>query len=160
MFYVVLSRRFLAWQVFLGVGSLAWGVVLPANANPPNFVTPAAAQLAQAPTVPPQQLQANAEAFVDALFSQKYDQAWQYLAPDAQAENPPAVLEKKREIFVKRTGDFHHRVSSRADGLVIVVNVAFSKLTDDLIVIMEPGGKIMGVDFPAAPNDASAQPPS
>ncbi|AFY60825.1 hypothetical protein [Synechococcus sp. PCC 6312] len=163
MFNVMFSQQLPAWQASLGLASLAWGlsgIVFPVAATPIHSPNTESWQLAQAQPVPPQQLQANAEAFVDALFTQKYDQAWQYLAPQTQAENPPAILQRKREIFVKRTGDFRQRLSSRVDGAIIVIKVEFSKLTDDLIVIMEPDGKVLGVDFPAAPNDASAQPPS
>ncbi|MDS3861815.1 hypothetical protein RIF25_13480 [Thermosynechococcaceae cyanobacterium BACA0444] len=163
MFNVMFSKQLPAWQTSLVLVGLTWGlsgITAPAKAIPSNSVHPLSSQLAQAQPVPPQQLQANAEAFVDALFAQKYDQAWQYLAPQTQAENPPAILQRKGEIFVKRTGDFRQRVSSRVDGAIVVIKVEFSKLTDDLIVIMEPDGKVLGVDFPAAPNDASAQPAS
>lgn len=159
----MINRLSPVWPASLAVVGLIWGgsgIAQPVHAMPADLVSPASAPQTSTKPVSPQQLQANAEAFVDALFSQQYDQAWKYLAPQAQTENPPAILQRKQEIFIKRTGDFRQRLSSRIDGEIIVVNIEFSNLTDDLIVIMEPGGKIVGVDFPADPNDASAQSPS
>jgi hypothetical protein len=136
-----------------GLGLVLWQ--LPTRAIPVSFPL-----IVQAQVVPPQQLQANAEAFVDALFAQKYDLAWQYLAPKVQDENPPNILQRKHDAFLKRTGPFRQRVSARVSGEVVVVKIKFSKLTDDLILIMQPNGKIIGVDFPADDNDISAQPPA
>lgn len=162
MLNVVFSRQLLAGPVTLALTGLTWGLSgtgLLANANSAPLVNAPACQLSQAQAVSPQQLQTNAEAFVDALFAQKYDQAWQYLDPEIQDENPPNILQRKHDAFLKRTGPFRERISTRVSGEVVIVKVKFSNLTDDLILLTEPNGKIIGVDFPADENDISAQPP-
>ncbi len=123
---------------------------------------PSPVYLAESETAPitPGQLQANAEAFVDALFAQEFDQAWTYLAPQTQSENPPRVLMRKSRAFIKQTGEFQQRLSSRVAGEIVVVNIKFANVTDDLILIFDNQGKIFGIDFPASEDDLSAQPPT
>ncbi|MDG2991198.1 DUF3887 domain-containing protein [Candidatus Synechococcus calcipolaris G9] len=96
------------------------------------------------------QFQANAESFVDYLFAANYDQAWEYLGPVTQSENPPRVLMRKNRAFLKRVGDFQRRLDSRVNGNVVAVSLEFAKVTDSMILIFDENAKIIGIDFPRA----------
>ncbi len=148
------------WQQLVGVTGVLMAVFTPGLvlAHPQGGSTFYLAEAEQNPPTPGQ-LQANAEAFVDALFAQKFDQAWTFLAPQTQSENPPRVLMHKSRAFLKETGDFKQRIGSRVEGEVVVVNIQFANLTDDLILIFNQDRKIVGIDFPASADDLSVQPP-
>ncbi|WP_460193361.1 DUF3887 domain-containing protein [Thermosynechococcus sp. FA-CM-4201] len=100
----------------------------------------------------------TAEQFVDALFGNNFDLAWSYLHPQLQKEFPPKRLEQRKAMFLKRVGAYKERLGSESNGNIVSVKVAFAKVTDTLIVIMDSNGKITGIDFPATPDDLSAQP--
>lgn len=100
----------------------------------------------------------TAEQFVDALFGNNFDLAWSYLHPQLQQEFPPKRLQERKARFLKRVGAYKERLGSESNGNIVSVKVAFAKVTDTLIVIMDSNGKITGVDFPATPDDLSAQP--
>lgn len=94
------------------------------------------------------QFQANAESFVDLLFAADYDQAWEYLGPVMQSENPPRVLMRKNRSFLKRVGDFQRRLDSTVNGNIVAVKLEFAKVTDSMILIFDENAKIIGIDFP------------
>lgn len=53
---------------------------------------------------------------------------------------------------------YKERLGSQINDNIVSIKVAFSNVTDTLIVMMDSNGKITGIDFPAAPDDLSAQP--
>ncbi|URR34594.1 DUF3887 domain-containing protein [Thermosynechococcus sp. HN-54] len=108
--------------------------------------------------VNPQAQVQTAEQFVDALFGNNFDLAWSYLHPQLQQEFSPTKLEQRQASFLKRVGVYKKRLGSRINGNIVSIKVAFSNVTDTLIVIMDSNGKITGIDFPAMSDDLSAQP--
>ncbi len=99
----------------------------------------------------------TAEQFIDALFSNKFEQAWAYLNPLLQQEITPQQLRQRQQAFLKRVGAFQNRIDGQLDGNIASIKVAFSNVTDTLILIFDESGKITGVDFPANPESLSLQ---
>ncbi|MFN4278637.1 hypothetical protein [Thermosynechococcus sp.] len=100
----------------------------------------------------------TAEQFLDALFGNLFDLVWSYLHPQLQKAFPPKRLQEGKARFLKWVGAYKERLGSESNGNIVSVKVAFAKVTDTLIVIMDSNGKITGVDFPATSDDLSAQP--
>ena len=100
-----------------------------------------------------------AEQFVDALFSNNFKQAWTYLSPVLQGQITPQQLQQRQQFFLKRVRAFNNRLGTKLDGNIASVNIAFSNVTDTLILIFDDSGKITGVDFPANPESLSIQSP-
>lgn len=151
-------------HLFLGVAFLSGALSLHSQAisgprspqsslshHPPLMLSQDSPETSSEAAIDPalaEKLQANAEAFVDALFAADYDQAWKYLGPVTQSENPPRVLMRKNRSFLKRVGDFQRRLDSEVNGNVVAVKLEFAKVTDRMILIFDENAKIIGIDFP------------
>ncbi|MDR7922475.1 MULTISPECIES: hypothetical protein [unclassified Thermosynechococcus] len=108
--------------------------------------------------VNPQDQVHSAEQFLDALFGNHVDLALSYLHPQLQREFSPKKLKQRQANFLRRVGVYKERLGSQINDNIVSIKVAFSNVTDTLIVMMDSNGKITGIDFPAAPDDLSAQP--
>lgn len=135
----------LVWAFLGGVSSSLWPAIARGE-------SPAVINISEQTQVQ------TAEQFIDALFGNNFDLAWSYLHPQLQKEFPPKRLKQSKERFLKRVGAYKERLGSKSNGNIVSVKVAFAKVTDTLIVIMDGNGKITGIDFPATPDDLSAQP--
>lgn len=94
--------------------------------------------------------------FVQALVDGRFVSADSFLNPDLQAEIPPASLQSKWLNLQSRTGGFvrmREVLPSEQSGemKLVMVTVEFTRLTDNLYVILDRNNAIVGVDFPTEP---------
>jgi hypothetical protein len=104
-----------------------------------------------------------ARRFVQAVADGRFVSAGGYLSTDLQEEIPPAALQRKWQFLQRRTGDFVgvrgvKRSEHTSDMKLVMVTVAFRRLTDNLYVILDNANEIIGVDFPIEPPPADAAP--
>ncbi|MEB3321820.1 MAG: DUF3887 domain-containing protein [Synechococcaceae cyanobacterium] len=97
--------------------------------------------------------------FIQALVEGRYVSAGGFLNPDLQEEIPPASLQRKWQKLERLTGDFvrirriapsEHTPAMK----LVMVTTEFSRLTDNLYVILDSSNEIIGVDFPTEPAPA------
>jgi hypothetical protein len=98
-----------------------------------------------------------ARQFVEAVSTGNFITANSFLSPDFQKEIPPEALQRKWLGLQRITGNFV-RVGravesgeSTPDTRLVLVNVEFNRLTDNLFVILNGSNQITGVDFPEEP---------
>lgn len=94
--------------------------------------------------------------FVRAISTGNYITAESFLSPDFQKEIPPAALQAKWQQLQRETGNFVRvgravEAERTAEARLVLVNVQFNRLTDNLFVILNANNQIVGVDFPEAP---------
>ncbi len=94
--------------------------------------------------------------FVRALSTGNFITAESFLSPDFQKEIPPAALQAKWLQLQRETGSFVRvgravEAERTPDARLVLVNVEFNRLTDNLYVILNANNQIVGVDFPEAP---------
>jgi hypothetical protein len=98
-----------------------------------------------------------ARQFVEAVSTGNFITANSFLSPDFQKEITPEALQRKWLGLQRITGNFV-RVGravesgeSTPDTRLVLVNVEFNRLTDNLYVILNGSNQITGVDFPEDP---------
>jgi hypothetical protein len=98
-----------------------------------------------------------ARQFVEAVSTGNFITANSFLSPDFQKEITPEALQRKWLGLQRITGNFV-RVGravesgeSTPDTRLVLVNVEFNRLTDNLFVILNGSNQITGVDFPEEP---------
>jgi len=94
--------------------------------------------------------------FVRALSTGNFITAESFLSPDFQKEIPPAALQAKWLQLQRETGSFVRvgravEAERTPEARLVLVNVEFNRLTDNLYVILDANNQIVGVDFPEAP---------
>jgi len=94
--------------------------------------------------------------FVKALSTGNYITASSFLSPQFQKDIPPASLQAKWLALQALTGSFVKlgravEAESTADSRLVLVNVVFNRLSDNLFVILDANNQIVGVDFPDSP---------
>jgi hypothetical protein len=94
--------------------------------------------------------------FVQAVVDGRFVAADSFLSPDLQSEIPPASLQRKWLNLQTRTGNFvrvREVLPSEQSGemKLVMVTVEFTRLTDNLYVILDRSNAIIGVDFPTEP---------
>jgi hypothetical protein len=94
--------------------------------------------------------------FVKALSSGNFITAESFLSPDFQKDIPPAALQSKWLGLQRETGTFVRvgravEAESTPEARLVLVNVEFNRLTDNLYVILNANNQIVGVDFPETP---------
>ncbi len=97
-----------------------------------------------------------ARRFIQALIEGRYVYAGSFLNPDLQTEIPPASLQKKWQNLQRLTGNFVrvrkiNRSEHTPDMKLVMVTTEFTRLTDNLYVILDSANEIIGVDFPTEP---------
>ena len=99
--------------------------------------------------------------FVQALSTGNFITAQSFLSPQFQKEVTPASLQAKWLNLQRLTGSFVQvgrvvEAESTPDARLVLVNVRFNRLSDNLFVILNPENQIVGIDFPqdAAPAPA------
>jgi hypothetical protein len=98
-------------------------------------------------------IQENAEKFVDAVSNGKYGVARGYLAPEFKKTILPETIKQRWMAILATTGPFKQRSNSRvvksASGAdLVLVNLEFERENRSFMIIFNPLGKIVGVDFP------------
>lgn len=96
----------------------------------------------------PNDIQQKAEAFVDALSKKQFDKATKDLNRDMKQEWSSINAQEYWQTLQKSTGKFEKRVKSTVDENLVLVTIQFNKVTEDLFVIFDSQGNIVGVDFP------------
>jgi hypothetical protein len=102
-----------------------------------------------------------ARRFMQALIEGRYVYAVSFLNPDLQTEIPPASLQKKWQNLQRLTGNFVrvrkiNRSEHTPDMKLVMVTTEFTRLTDNLYVILDSANEIIGVDFPTEPTAPKA----
>ena len=102
-----------------------------------------------------------ASQFVQAVSTGNFISAESFLSPEFQKEITPAALQAKWLNLQRLTGSFVQlgrvvEAESTPDARLVLVNVRFNRLSDNLFVILNPENQIVGIDFPqdAAPAPA------
>lgn len=107
-------------------------------------------------------MQKNAESFIDALSTGKYGVARSYLEPRLKPTYTPAVLKQKWEAMLSTTGPFKRRGTSKlvrgSASDVVVINLEFEKGQGSFMIVFNPLGEIVGVDFPKQSKAAALTP--
>jgi len=97
-----------------------------------------------------------AQQFVQAVSTGNFITAQSFLSPEVQKELTPAVLQAKWFELQRETGNFVQvgrvvEAESTPDTRLVLVNVRFNRLSDNLFVILNGENQITGVDFPEYP---------
>jgi hypothetical protein len=97
-----------------------------------------------------------AQQFVQAVSTGNWITAQSFLTPDLQKELTPAVLQARWFELQRETGSFVRvgrvvEAESTPDTRLVLVNVQFNRLSDNLYVILNGENQITGVDFPEDP---------
>ena len=94
--------------------------------------------------------------FVQAVSTGNFITAQSFLSPGTQVELTPAVLQSKWLELQRETGTFVKvgravEAETTPDTRLVLVNVQFNRLADNLYVILNSENQITGVDFPENP---------
>ena len=94
--------------------------------------------------------------FVQAISTGNFITAQSFLAPSVQEELNPAVLQARWLGLQRLTGSFVKvgraiEADRTPDTRLVLVNVQFNRLSDNLYVILNSENQITGVDFPENP---------
>ena len=97
-----------------------------------------------------------AEQFVRALSTGNFITAHSFLSPDFQKDITPQALQAKWLNLQRITGLFQQmgrvvEAESTPDSHLVLVNVQFNRLSDNLFVILDANNQVTGVDFPSEP---------
>jgi hypothetical protein len=97
-----------------------------------------------------------ARQFVEAISTGNFITAQSFLAPAVQEELTPAVLQARWLGLQRLTGTFLRvgraiEAERTPDTNLVLVNVQFNRLSDNLYVILNSENQITGVDFPENP---------
>jgi hypothetical protein len=102
-----------------------------------------------------------ARQFAQALSTGNFITAQSFLSPDFQVEITPAVLQSRWQELQKITGNFVRvgravEAERTTDSQLVLVNLVFNRLSDNLFVVLNNVNQITGIDFPEV--DALASP--
>jgi hypothetical protein len=94
--------------------------------------------------------------FVQAISTGNFITAQSFLNPSVQRELTPASLQSKWFDLQRETGSFVKvgravEAESTPETRLVLVNVQFNRLSDNLYVILNSENQITGVDFPEYP---------
>ena len=97
-----------------------------------------------------------ARQFVQALIEGRYVYASSFLGPNLQEEIPPAAMQRKWQALQQRTGNVVKvekvaRSEDTSDMKLVLVLTKFTRLRDNIFVILDRRNAIIGVDFPTDP---------
>ena len=103
-----------------------------------------------------------ARQFVQALIEGRYVYAFSLLGPKLQEEIPPAAMQRKWQALQQRTGTVVKvekvaRAEDTTDMKLVLVLTKFTRLNDNIFVILDRRNAIIGVDFPSDPALPSAR---
>jgi hypothetical protein len=94
-----------------------------------------------------------ARQFVQALIEGRYVYASSFLGPNLQEEIPPAAMQRKWQALQQRTGTVVKvekvaRSEDTTDMKLVLVLTKFTRLSDNIFVILDRRNAIIGIDFP------------
>ncbi|MEB3173461.1 MAG: DUF3887 domain-containing protein [Cyanobacteriota bacterium] len=91
--------------------------------------------------------------FVEAISTGNFITAQSFLSPEFQKDITPQALQDKWLSLQRLTGAFVKvgravEAERTADSQLVLVNVQFNRLTDNLFVVLNNDNQITGIDFP------------
>ncbi|MFM1813147.1 MAG: hypothetical protein RLZZ336_2085 [Cyanobacteriota bacterium] len=94
-----------------------------------------------------------ARQFAQALSTGNFITAQSFLSPDFQVEITPAVLQSRWQELQQLTGTFVRvgravEAERTTDSQLVLVNLVFNRLSDNLFVVLNNDNQITGLDFP------------
>jgi len=97
-----------------------------------------------------------AKSFIEAVSTGNFITAQSFLSPSFQEEITPDALQRKWLGLQRITGNFVNinrvvEAESTPEMRLVLVNVHFNRLSDNLYVILNNENQITGVDFPEQP---------
>ncbi len=106
-----------------------------------------------------------ARKFVQAIVEGRYVSASGFLNPDLQLEIPASSWQRKWQKLQTLTGNYVrtlrvNRSESTSSTKLVMVTVEFTRLTENLYVILDSANEIIGVDFPTDPAGGTIPPTS
>ena len=95
--------------------------------------------------------------FMQAISGGQFISAHSFLSPQFQKDITPQALQAKWLNLQRLTGSFVKlgrvvEAESTPDSRLVLVNVEFNRLSDNVFVILNASNQVTGVDFPAEPN--------
>ena len=100
------------------------------------------------------QVEAIAQAFIDALVNQDYANALDDFDPSISSGWTPEEIQAQWQEVLEKNGDFKHYVKFRSLQLTLTseylvsIRVAFENRATDILVMLSEDQKIVGVDLP------------
>jgi hypothetical protein len=100
---------------------------------------------------------------MDYIFLGHYISARSFLSPQLQEDLTPAVIQGRWQNLQKTTGDAVRvkRIAlteTGSDQKLVLVNTEFTRLTDNIFVLLDDQNQIIGLDFPVEPAPPSTTP--
>lgn len=98
-----------------------------------------------------------AQQFMQAISGGQFISAYSFLSPQFQKDITPQALQAKWLNLQRLTGSFVKlgrvvEAESTPDSRLVLVNVEFNRLSDNVFVILDASNQVIGIDFPAVPN--------
>ena len=98
--------------------------------------------------------------FMQAISTGQFISAHSFLSPQFQKDITPQALQAKWLNLQRSTGMFQQlgrvvEAEGTPDSRLVLVNVQFNRLSDNLYVILDANNQVTGVDFPSEPNGPS-----
>ena len=125
---------------------------LPAGSAPQASPTQASPTQAAPPQISPQvkrQVTAVAEQFIDLVAAGEFEQAHQLLNPTLQAGWTVAQMQSDWLGLQRITGRYASRTETQViDDSLVLINLKFQNVNDNLLVIFDDQQQIRGIDFP------------
>jgi len=99
--------------------------------------------------------------FMQAISTGQFITAHSFLSPQFQKDITPQALQAKWLNLQRITGSFVKlgrvvEAENTPDARLMLVNVQFNRLSDNVFVILNASNQVTGVDFPAEPNAPAA----
>lgn len=94
--------------------------------------------------------------FMQALSTGQFISAHSFLSPQFQKDITPQALQTKWLNLQRLTGSFVRlgravEAESTPEARLVLVNVMFNRLSDNVFVILDANNQVTGIDFPAQP---------
>jgi hypothetical protein len=101
--------------------------------------------------------------FMDYIFLGHYISASSFLSPQLQQDLTPAVIQSRWQNLQRRTGNAVKvkriaMAETGSDQRLVLVNTEFTRLTDNIFVVLDDQNQIVGLDFPLQPAPPSSSP--
>jgi len=98
-----------------------------------------------------------AQTFLQAVSTGNFITAHSFLSPQFQKDITPQAIQAKWLNLQRLTGTFIKlgrvvEAESTADTRLVLVNVQFNRLSDNIFVILNDDNQVTGFDFPSQPN--------
>lgn len=147
------TRTVASFAVGLLSGFLFNGLSAPVQAAPLlQAQSPRSPQSTSAPAADQAQVEATtrtAEQFVDFVADGEFEKARQLMNPALREGWSAAQMRNNWDTLQKVAGAYQKRLDTEwVDTNLVLVNLQFLRLSDNLLILFDEQGQIAGVDFP------------